>query len=91
MLYKIATDKDSEEARRLAGARGLLLEPRSYDSEEWSFLRRLDADGSADISLKELLRLRAEPVSISMRDRVKEVFMSHPLVQKRFQRLADMA
>ena len=90
-LYKIAgAQVDWGEAHRLRNARPLLLgTPESY--AERTFLMRLDADHSGDVSATELAALRDTPPEATLGDRVAELFSSHPILSERLRRLALLA
>ena len=90
-LYKISiAEVDWGEASRLKVARPLMLGTHETYAER-SFLQRLDADRSGDVSETELATLRDRPSEVTLRDRVAELFSSHPIMHERFRKLARLA
>jgi heat shock protein HtpX len=89
-LFKIAGSPPNPAERPLIPAGPLMIASRSPGWAETLFFRQLDADGSRDISSQELASLRGRSPRLTWDQRVVELFSSHPLIEKRFHKLAEM-
>lgn len=89
-LYKVATSEPDLSERQLVKARPLLLATWASARDEQAFLRYVDVDRSGDISYDELANLRGSKPRTTLQQRVAELFSSHPLLEVRFHRLAEL-
>jgi heat shock protein HtpX len=89
-LYKLSKSEPDLMERQLVPAKPLLLGAYARSAEDRIFLSYLDADASGDISYDELANLRGRKSRATLLQRAGELFSPHPLIEKRFHRLADM-
>ncbi len=86
LSYSSAKNKQNpqiqEEAKKVEGIKAFFINDISQGQKEIQELRAIDKDFSGTIDQAELAQLRVTPVRISRRERLMEIFTTHPNMLK---------
>lgn len=91
-LYKLvygASKASKEEIKEIDGTKAFFLNNITNAKEDIQELSQLDFDYDGEISANDLAQLKFKKVKIKSKDKIAELFSTHPNMIKRIERLSE--
>jgi heat shock protein HtpX len=90
LVYGNAGGRAREELKRVEGVKAFFVNDPSRAQSELTELAQVDKDMSGTIDIDELTELRHKSVKLDKRDKMMELFTTHPNMLKRIKHLASL-